>query len=256
MLPLFVKMVQPPAPIDIGGLLTGLAGHRAEPIAWDKILVAAPAAIAALMAIFKPTGENPKDQIKQFIETLQLAKDFVSPPQPEKEENLYTAGKEIVREVIQAFKPPPTAPAAIEPARLAAAEGHTVAASMDPAAAFPQFLATLKQKARQGKPAAFYVDYVLINDDEPVCASILTALGQGIGFDRFVAIDPEIAADPVLLAFFKEMFDGLSSALREPMDTDGEAGDVANPGGDGAPGAPAVAASAGPGKPPTEFIIR
>jgi hypothetical protein len=100
-------------------------------------------------------------------------------------------------------------------------------------------IGALKDKAKKGKDPGFWVDYILENEEEPGCAAIMFAIRQGATFEQLLAIDPEIAQNPQLTFWFRQVYDGLHG----DMDTGGESGNIGNP----VPDAPA----SHPGQPGT-----
>lgn len=91
-------------------------------------------------------------------------------------------------------------------------------------------LAFLKSKAQAKKDPEAWIDYILDNDEEPGCRAIITALSLGATFENLLAFDPEIAQNPELLAWFKTLYDGIASEIRNAGDVDSAraAGDSSN----------------------------
>lgn len=88
-----------------------------------------------------------------------------------------------------------------------------------------------KGKARRGSDVGLWVDYVLENDDDSDAQAVLYAV-RHFTFDTIVGLDPEIAGDAQLRAWFRALYDGIREELFNPADTGGTLGDAANAGSD------------------------
>jgi hypothetical protein len=106
-----------------------------------------------------------------------------------------------------------------------------------------QGIAYLKGKARAGKDAELFVDFVLENGEEPQNAALIGAIQQGVTFEQLLQFDPEIAQNPDLTKWFRILYDGIHAELFNAggaaLDSEragGNAGDAGNNAAAGAPG--------------------
>jgi hypothetical protein len=113
-------------------------------------------------------------------------------------------------------------------------------------------ISLFKEKAKAGKDPGFWIDYVFENAEEPGIQAITYAIReyhikQNIPFDNLLAFDPEIAENPQLLVWFREVFEGVKAGLLQgDVDSGGEGGDprdVVSNAGSSSPGQPPVVSS-------------
>jgi hypothetical protein len=114
-------------------------------------------------------------------------------------------------------------------------------------------LAYLKSKAGGAMTAAHWVEFIWSNQDD--YAAILEAIERGATLENLFQFDSEIATNPVMGLFFRQLYDGLRTKLtsnsapqwfiRNPED----AGNPTDPGAAGQPVAGAGQPGDKPGKP-------
>lgn len=248
---LLIAMVaaqKPTPPPDIGALLAGLGammGASKGPNL-QEVMTGIVAAITAL----KPTTEH--DPIKTFRAMMETAKEFM-PERNGGEENIWSVVKDVSKQVVSVFGekmpmlgagqnvpgppqqqlgrvisiPAPVVPQAsmhggepgltamVRPAPQTTTSAQTV--SQDQQTTLQQWitaeLTLLKSKAAHGKDPEDWIDYILDNDEEPGCAAILAAVGQGVTFEQLLQFDPEIAQNSAYVSWFRILYAGLRDEL-------------------------------------------
>ncbi len=185
-------------------------------------------AFATVQGAAKPTAAA-IDPFMQFKTMLDLVRDIVPGSKTESgsEDNIWSVVRDVGGRVVDAAAPfiqgaltqgtpgapvvqrqPPAIPASTE------VRVDTGGVQMtDEQKTFSDLiragLGYLKTKARVGKDALDYVDWVLDEAEEPQNAAMLHALKSGATFDQLLTFDPEIAQNPVLLLWFREFYRGL-----------------------------------------------
>ncbi len=253
-------------PPDLGASLGPLLAVLKPPPPPDPA-----AMLIALVGVFtqlKGASGDSGDWLQKVRDVAGIMKDLRTDTVPV-EENLYTVVKDLGQKALdtfgsrmQAAGAPRQIPATLTPTGTTQANGgNGVTVPSTPVNGRTQQqtmrdwitvqLQYLKGKARAGKEAAFFVDYVLVNDDEPGCVAILSAIEGGATFDNLLAFDVEIAQTPELLAWFKTFYDELRAEVIPPVDTARDAGNAADVGNHAEPRADVRADSgtASPGLP-------
>jgi hypothetical protein len=254
---------------DIGSILQGIAAmsKTPDPAAMLTALVSAFAAV-------KPKEEDSLERLKQLSGVI---KDL-TPDSSGKEDSWpgvirdaigavggVLSGRPAQPAVTVAPQPRPAIPPGAVPVRVVTGNQPTIAETPQvPVTEQPKSqdeilqqwlrvqLGVLKDKARKGKQAESWIDYILDNQEEPGCHAVIVAIEQGALFEHVLAFDPEIAQDPLLHSWFKTLYDGLHeeiSSAPPAVDTGGAAGNADHAAGDEgsrATGQPA-AGSPGPG---------
>lgn len=233
---LLLSMIAAQKPVDIGGLLQGLAAMRPvvppspDPVALFTALITG-------MATLK--GNQTDDGMERLQKMMSLVKDML--PEGRHEENLYTVAKDVGTKLIEAIKPARPSGArevqsiatgvqeAPKPAILPVPEPSPQSSEETLQQWIKAQLTYLKSKARMAKDPAAWVDYIFENDDEPGCNAILIAMERGVTFDMLCQFDSEIASNPQLNDWFRRLYDGLRAELHAPMDTAGSGGNGADP---------------------------
>lgn len=86
-----------------------------------------------------------------------------------------------------------------------------------------------KEKAKAGKDPGFWIDYVFENAEEPGCQAFMYALRRGATYENLLEFDTEIAQNPQLSLWFKEVFEGVRTGLlQENVDSGRAGGDSSN----------------------------
>ncbi len=235
---------------DIGSILQGVAAltKQGDPAAM----------FAAMMTAFQTVrSANPEvDSMARARELIGLAKEL-APGAPAGEESNGESWLGVVKEVgvklldtvrpavaAAAIAPRPALPAAAAlPAGDAAipAEGEQTMESF--VSNIRAGIAFLRVKAKAGRPADFWVDYLFEESADLRFNAIIHAVQSGAAIEQLFEIAPEIAADAVEAAWFKELYVGIRRALE--VNGAGVAGvslgssartdlDSSGPGGDGA----------------------
>jgi hypothetical protein len=232
---------KPAPPVDVGSILNGVANLRGNQPDATAMVTAIIGAVAPLLV---KNGEGGGTDLKKLREVLTLVNEF-NPHQ--KEENMYTAAKDIAgivvdgaTKLIGGMKAPPSQvvqlPAGGDPTRPAKpGEGLPMPPQMTVVDWIRAQLAYMKQKALQNKEPGFWIDYILENEDEPGCASLIRAIEQNATFEQLLQFDPEIAQNPHLLTWFKTVYDGLHTEIKQAMDSARGTGNAGNPTGDASP---------------------
>jgi hypothetical protein len=107
-------------------------------------------------------------------------------------------------------------------------------------------LAFFKTKAQAGKDPGFWIDYIFENAEEPGCQAVLYAIRQGATLENLLSFDPEIAQNPQLTLWFREVYLGIRSELPANVDSGREGGDAGDSQRDGAIGSPGLPATVSP----------
>lgn len=90
-------------------------------------------------------------------------------------------------------------------------------------------IAYLKEKAKAGKDPGFWIDFVFENAEEPGCQALLYTMRRGATFENLLEFDPEIAQNPQISLWFKEVFEGVRAGLLQgDVDSGGQGGDARN----------------------------
>jgi hypothetical protein len=104
----------------------------------------------------------------------------------------------------------------------------------------------LKEKAKANKDPEMFIEYILENGEEMRFAAIIGAVKQGVTFEQLLQFDAEIAQNPTLTEWFKDVFDGIFAELfpdgNAKVDSGGKGGNTGDVASDG------VASAAGPGQ--------
>jgi hypothetical protein len=109
-------------------------------------------------------------------------------------------------------------------------------------------LAFLKVKALAGKDPGFWIDYVFENAEEPGCQALLYTLRRGATFENLLEFDPQIAENPQLTIWFREVFLGVEAGLlQDNVDSGGGSGDARHVAPNVSSGTPGSAGAGSPG---------
>ncbi len=240
-----IATLRPPPPIDIGSLLQGLAAMKpaAPPPPPDPT-----AMFSAILTAVTAVKGSDDGGLDKFSKMVSIVKDMM--PEAKGEENLYTAGKEIARELIGKFAGPST-PATPVNAPLQPLDAASPPPALPPSALTEETLnrwivmqlSFLKEKAKQDKDPSFFAEYILDNGEEPGCAAVQVAMQRGVTFEMICEFDADIKSNPQINLWFRRLYDDLHAELFPAVDTAGGTGDV----GDLAAHAPAGAGSDAPG---------
>jgi hypothetical protein len=208
-------------------VLLGNMGKGAPAADPSAMLTAVVAAFTAIKGATTPDGGLDLKKLKDIMEVMNGLK-----PTGPQEENLYTVVKDLgskVVETVQGWRGPGPAPAQLTPGAPAAPAPANGANAMTVQDWIRAQLFYLKQKAMQNKEVGFWIDYIFQNEEEPGCAAIIHAIEQGATFENLLQFDPEIAKNPQVTAWFKALYDGLHTEIKQAVDTGGPAGNVADP---------------------------
>lgn len=240
LLTVLIANLRPQPQIDMGSLLQGLAAVQPKPVAFDPATMLA--AMVAAFTAMKPSDSPKDDMLEKLPKVLEIVRAFT--PESKGEENLYTVAKDVGTKLIDAIRPRSVLPATIEQPT-----NPTPQQSIeDPEAMFQKWLLAqlqfLKTKANAAKDPAFFADYILDNDEEPGNNAILTALERGASFENLCQFDLDIATNPLLNNWFRQLYENLSTKMSTADDAE-KALDTGRPGGN-VPDPPAHAESGSP----------
>lgn len=248
---------------DMGALMAGLAAMMTALRPADTTKPVDPLAmfnsILSTYQGLKPKEE--KSELDRLRETAAVIKEFSGDGKAGGIETgwdaLATVGKEAIEKFspivggMMGVKPPavatvmtPRAPAPLPVPQLRSADVPVT--PVNPDDDLQKWLAAqigfFKTKAQAGKDPGFWVDYIFENAEEPGCQAILYAVRQGATLENLLSFDPEIAQNPQLTLWFREVYTSVRSEVLRDMDSGGEGGDTGDVkpnGGIGAPGLPA-----------------
>ncbi len=227
-----IATLRPPAPIDIGSLLQGLAAMKPAPLPPPPPPPDPTAMFTAILTAVTAVKGSDDGGLDKFSKMVSIVKDMM--PEAKGEENLYTAGKEIARELIGKFagsstpaNPPVNAP-------LQPLDAGSPPPALPPSALTEETLnrwiltqlAFLKEKAKQDKDPSFFAEYILDNGEEPGCAAVQVAMQRGVTFEMICDFDSDIKTNPQINLWFRRLYDDLHAELFPVVDTSGGTGNV------------------------------
>jgi len=222
---------KPAPPLDIGGLLAGVAAMSNKGPDAAGMLTAVITAFTALKGAASPDGGL---DLKKLKEVMDVVQQFT--PKAPTEENLYTVAKELGNKAIETVREWKAGPPALQaaPGEQPAA-GAPAQTTMTVQEWIKAQLVFLKSKAAAGKDPEAWIDYLFDNQEEPGCSGILQAVHAGATFEQLLQFDAEISQNPTLTAWFKTVYDGIHAEFTKPLDTAGESGNNRDAANDAAP---------------------
>lgn len=247
-----IQNLKPQQGPDIGNILAGLAAmmtaikpadNGAKPV--DPLAMFT--SIVQMYQGLKPKEE--KSELDRLRETAAVIKEFSGEAKDaagvDSPWGMVTEiGKQVVEKIAPAVTgmmgaPAPRTAQAIPaqpvarpaPAALPVVAGQPTATPAGPAASVEENIQRwllaqidfLKKKANLGHEAEFWAGYIIDNGEEPGCQALLYTMRRGATFENLLEFDPEIAQNPQLSMWFKEVFDRVKAELSQSnVDSGGE----------------------------------
>ena len=270
---LMMRFMIPEKPaVDFGAIMAGMGSMMVAMRPGEGPKPADPVEMfRTCMQMFQGMNKPDKTPLEQLREVAGVIKEFSGDKGGSDVDSpwgmIADVGKEVVNKIGPALtgmmpggqsRPAPVVPGTGQPARVALPAGAVVPQSQpqNPQENLQRWLqvqiSLFKEKAKAGKDPGFWIDYVFENAEEPGIQAITYAIReyhikQNIPFDNLLAFDPEIAENPQLLVWFREVFEGVKAGLLQgDVDSGGEGGDprdVVSNAGSSSPGQPPVVSS-------------
>lgn len=244
----------------LAGIVNRPAEHHAPAADPATMLTALVTAFSTLQSAVVKTA--PEDPIEKFKSMFSLVKELLpggGAAEAPLEDNPWTVVKEIGSRAVDMARPfieraasgvmiPQTAqPGAPQQALPPAQQGAIV---KTPLQWVREGLDYLKDKAKANKDPEMFIEYILENGEEMRFAAIIGAVKQGVTFEQLLQFDGEIAQNPTLTEWFKNVFDGIYAELfpdgNTQVDSSGKSGNTGDVASDGAASAAGPGQSSGP----------